>query len=706
MAILGSIRKRPIFLILIIGLALFAFVLSKVLRGNSNPVRNSIGTVAGKKINREDFTKRVEAQRNGRANSSRIQNVNTVWNQVVRENVYETQIEKAGIVIGEEDIWNTIIKSLQNNPNFKNEDGLFDEEKVKEYIATLKSNKNTSRGAAAWKQWTDYEKSVKENLKRTAYDNLIKVGLTASLKDGENQYNLENTKFDVNYVYEPYSSIKNTDITISDADISNYISNHAEEFKVEASREIEYVNFEVKPSAEDIAIYKDKISSLLKDRKEIDVNTNEEVTLKGFKDIKDNTIFVTEYSDIPYVDKIYFSKDLPTGIYDSLVKLPNNTVIGPIKDGDYFKLFKKLDAKAEKSVKSSHILISYKGSQSRNNKITRTKEEAEAFANELLKKVNKANFAAMAKTNSDDSSATNGGSLGGFVKESEAKFVKPFNDFIFANKKGKIGIVETAFGYHLIKIDDVKLEDGLKLAIVAQKIDPSKKTESDIYQNVETLASNLDSGKDMDELAKTNNYTVKKANNIKLLSENISGLGNQRDIVKWTFEKENKIGAVKRFELANGNYAVVKLVNKVNAGTESVASAKSKVTTKIENSKKAKLLKNKMQGSTINDIASVLNKKVNTSNNVSINNPNLNGVGSDKIIIGSLYYMAENKVNIVEGKNGVIAIQVIKKTPAMDIKNYNSYTNILNNTYKNKASKVFDAMKNIVTIEDYRAEFY
>ncbi len=691
MAILGNIRKRPIFLVMIIGLALFAFVISGIFTDNGSN-RNNIGSINGNDISGEEFARRLDVQRNRNQNGSSIQNVNTVWNSLVREKIYEDQIEKSGITVSENDIWNSMINNpaYQNSPNFKNEEGLFDEDKLKEFIATMKS---TPQGKL---NWLNAEKNIVNSLKQTSYDNLVKAGLTASLKEGQQFYTSNNTSADIKYVFEPYTSIK--EVKVSDAEITAYIKNHADEFEVEASTEIEYVNFEVKPSAEDIAKVKTDLTVLINDFVE------DGTTIPGLKNTTDYVSFVNEFSDINYEDKVYFANDLMTGVYDSIKNLPKGSVYGPYIDGDYYKLIKFIDKKNEFSVKSSHILLAYEGSASQKPDVTRTKEEAEKEAKRLFRIANATNFAELAKTNSDDSSASRGGELGGWYKE-DGKLVKEYSDFIFNNRKGKIGMVETVFGYHIIKIDETKTEPGLNIALIANKIDASPETESNVYQQAETFASDLIDGKDILELAKTSNYAIKKANNLKALSESIIGLGNQRDIVKWTYEKGTKIGDVKRFDLEN-SFVIVILKNKLNKGLKSLASSKPIVVPILEKIKKGQLIKEKMVGSTLEDIAKSVGKSVNSTNGVSIMKPALSVGGSDENITGALLYMKQGDIKIVEGKNGVYAIEIIKKIPLYDIKKYDTYSKTITTQLKNKTTQVFNALKNASEVDDQRATRY
>ncbi len=129
-------------------------------------------------------------------------------------------------------------------------------------------------------------------------------------------------------------------------------------------------------------------------------------------------------------------------------------------------------------MKASHILIGYEGSQTPNTKEKRTKEEAKAKAESILAQVN-ANpdsFLMLAFTASDDSSAQQGGDLGYFGPN---QMVKPFNDFVFSNPIGKVGLVETPFGFHIIKVTDK--QDGIRLATIAQKLEASEATSDKVF---------------------------------------------------------------------------------------------------------------------------------------------------------------------------------------------------------------------------------
>ena len=201
MAVLSKIRERSLFLIIIIALALFSFVLSGLFDGNLfNKTATSIGEVNGEPISREEFAQQVEFNRsrsNGR--SSNTQNVNNAWNTLVREKVYQTQLEKSGVVVGEKDVWDAMVTQIssQNSPQIANEIGLFDPEILKEYIATLQDNAEEGEsGGTAWISWINYEKGIKKNLEQTTYNALIRAGLGSTLAEGKRDYNFQNVSVD------------------------------------------------------------------------------------------------------------------------------------------------------------------------------------------------------------------------------------------------------------------------------------------------------------------------------------------------------------------------------------------------------------------------------------------------------------------------------------------------------------------------------
>jgi len=267
MAVLSKIRERSMFLIIIIGLALFAFVLDPSTLGdffNSSKI-NEVGEVNGESISRQEFVNELESykqQTGGRV--SEMQAAKTVWDNLIRKKIYANQLEEAGITIGEADVWNEVTSAqfVQNNPQYQNELGMFDENKFKQFLANEKENQTQ-----LWSQWSNYMGQIKDNAERNTYNNLVTAGLGASLKEGETEYFIDNTKINAQFVYVPYTTIADSLVKISKSEVEAYISKRKDQFQVEETRDISYVKFDINPTADDEKIIKDDVAALIPELK-------------------------------------------------------------------------------------------------------------------------------------------------------------------------------------------------------------------------------------------------------------------------------------------------------------------------------------------------------------------------------------------------------------------------------------------------------
>ncbi len=585
MAILENIRKRTTVLILIIGLALFAFVISGVFTNNDfggGKVGSTVAEVNGNEISIDEFRRKVETASNRYgAGASSMQVVSSVWDQEVRNSILGQQFDDLGIDIERDQIMNYIktIPSYSQNPQFQNKDGVFDENLFRNFIADLKVN-----SPSQYDLWLQDEQSIIQNAKQQTYFNLVKAGVGATLKEGELDYKLANDKMDLKYVRIPYTSIPDSTLTITKSEIQTYINNHKEDFKQESARDIQFVYFEEKASEEDEAAVKEATIKLLDDTVEYKEGQDVMDTIAGYRTTTDIAAFLDRNSDTKY-DTIYKTKkDLSATFADSLVALNKGGLYGPYRDGDFFKVSKMANKKVDGNVKASHILISWKGAERAGEKVTRTKEEAEEKAKELLDEAKKkdAVFVELARDNSDGPSATKGGDLGYFQ---EGKMVAEFNDFVFSNKVGAIGFVETAFGYHIIKVDDK--QDIYQIATLTREIEPSEATVNTIFTNATKFEmESIEGAKAFTDLAKESEYTVRPVNKIKAMDENLPGLSNQRSIVQWAFNTDTKVGDIKRFNVNNG-YAIVQLTESYDEGLKTVEDASATVLPILRKERKA-----------------------------------------------------------------------------------------------------------------------
>jgi len=298
-------------------------------------------------------------------------------------------------------------------------------------------------------------------------------------------------------------------------------------------------------------------------------------------------------------------------------------------------------------------------------------------------------------------SGAKGGDLGWFVYRS---MVPEFRDFVFENKTGDIDVVKTQFGYHIIRIDGQKnKQKNVQIATFSRKIEPSEKTENEIFQEAETFASEVSSGKDFKALAKEKNYVIIPVQNLKELDENISVLGPQRQIVRWLFDKNTIENDVKRFDTDKG-YAIVKLVKKHKKG---LSDRMGIVRNILMNRKKAELIAKRSTGDNLEEIAKQNNTTVKTARAVSNASPVLSGEGRFPEIIGVVTALEENKLTKnIEGARGVAFAIVTKKHEATELGNYQANKTAQERKLKNRNIQIYNAIKDNSEIEDNRAVFY
>ena len=147
---------------------------------------------------------------------------------------------------------------------------MFDENMLKEYLATIKLDAEAGDTDAlrAWSNWLQTERNVKRNLEQSTYAFMLSQGASASLKEGEQKYQDDNSQINAKYVYLPYTSVPSADIKVSRGEIESYMKANSALFQTEALRDIEYVKFDLVASeADEKEIFED-LESLNSDREE------------------------------------------------------------------------------------------------------------------------------------------------------------------------------------------------------------------------------------------------------------------------------------------------------------------------------------------------------------------------------------------------------------------------------------------------------
>lgn len=703
MAVLGQIRQRSFFLIVVIGMALFAFVISGVFDGNSSSApTDPIAVVNEEEVELTLFRQMVE-QAERSYNFSTMQAVNSVWDEMIRLTIFKQEFDRLGIDAGKEQIEMILSKDerIVQDPRFQNESGFFDFGIFTNFVNSLRLE-----NPQAYQNWRSQEESIVALAKENIYYDLIKSSSGFTELEGEDAYHLENDRVNINFISIPFSEVPDSLFKISDSDIRKYVNQNKEKFELEASRKVNYVVFPDLATDED----KSRIRADLEKLKELRVEYNDVSkltdTIQGLKTTQNITEFVEQYSEVPF-DSIYLSKGALANDYaDILFELKKDDVFGPYQDGEQFKISRFIDRKKGGSIRASHILVSFQGASRANPQIARSKEEAEKIANKYYREArrNPDDFAELATKYSDGPSSSMGGDLGFFQ---EGTMTEKFFDFCNKSRVGRIGIVETEFGFHIIKVTNK--EDVVLIADVVKQIVPSEETSNAVFQKTTQFEMESINLKDFPATSQKYGYEIKEVDQVNILDENLPSMQRQRNVVQWLFSDETKIKDIKRFSLTTGGYVVAQLVDVIPEGSININAIKEEVSQEIIKKSKADyLLETYKSYSSLDSLSVLLGKEIETATAVTQKNNVLPGVGSEPYVIGAAFAMKLNQPSaLIKGNNGVYMIEVSSREISKNLESYQAYANILKTEENNRISSViYNALKSTATIEDNRPVYY
>lgn len=702
MAILGKIRERSIFLIFIIGMALLAFVFTGIFDGNSSTSQDPVLLVGDEEIGIDEFSRQVDfAERSYRM--STMQAVNFAFEQSTNAKAYEQTFDALGLSVGK----NHIEQFLKTDPNFSSdpqfqgEDGTFDPARFTDFILDLSQN-----NPQGFEQWKSQEASIKNNLRVEQYVDMVSAGLNVTNFEAQQSYALQNDIIDLDYVRIPYSVIPDSLVTVSNKDIAAYITNNADAYEREEARNLRYVQFVDEPTAQDKVLIENELRELLSSRVEFNEVSKQEETFPSFAEISTEELaaFVSENSDVPFQDAFVSEAQLSGNYANTLFKLPLGEVFGPYEDNGFSNISRVVAREKGGKAKARHILIAYKGATRAAETVTRSKAAAKKEANSLLRKAKRgSDFAALARENSDGPSASRGGELPEFVRE---EMVAPFSDYVFKNRVGAIGVVETEFGFHVIEIQDKK--DVVKLATISKKLIPSEATSNQVF--TEATQFELDVQKsDFRDLATQKSYSVKEINDVKILDESLPILGAQRQVVRWAFEEDRQAADVKRFALSSGGYVIVQVTDVKKAGLPSADELKATVSSlAVKEKKKTMLLEQIDDYNSLEEVAGQFDQTVSSAKAINRFTSMLAGASNEPAVVGVGFSLTQDDISEpIGGNSGVFVVQLKSKKPAESLTNYAGYKASISNTTKQSIqSNVAKAVKNTFEVTDNRSLYY
>lgn len=713
MALINKIREHSGMAVGVVAIALLLFIVggdifSSALNGGGlfGGDQNKVGEIAGTSVDYKEFLAKVdlaranfEAQSGRSATEQEIQQIrNQAWEQFVFDIAYQKEFDNLGIKVTPDELREMIQGTKNLHPMVKQQftdpqTGQYSRDRHMDFINAAANNQLPAQQKAAWDEFKGQLLKVRLQEK---YESLLRASSFVTNAEAKKAYVQQTEKIDARYLFVPYYSINDTTIKVTDSQLSDYLSKHQKEYKGYDSRTFEYVVFQVAPTKEDS-------TNLYNDIK---------LLAKGLAAAPNAQAYASQNSDsrLPYLRA---AGELPADLKSVIGSTIVGSVIGPFKDGNTYAIYKYEGAATDSlyTARASHILI-----RADKTAPDSVKAQARTKALDILNQLKGgADFATLASMNGQDGTAQTGGDLGYF--KNNGQMVKPFEQAIFGfSGTGLIpNLVETDFGYHIIKVTDAKSNLKYKLATVTKELDASEATRNQIYQNAETLRASCETREAFEAAVKKDGKLVLlTAEKVNPEASNFNTIQNARDVVLWAFNDDTKMDGVSSrvFEEGN-NFIVAALKDKTEKDAPKAADFKDALTLKVRNEIKAEQIMKKLSGATgtLEQIAQKYGAGalVESVTDINLNTGMLNSAGLDAVALGKAFGVAAGKRSKpFVGDNGAFVIETTKVTKAPEIADYSMYKQqIAQRTGGYAVSNLANqAIRDNAKIKDNRAKFF
>ena len=649
MAVLEKIRvKLGVLITVLIAVALLSFIidpstLDMTLRSFSS--KYDVGQIDGKSIKYEDFNEKVEYYKNiytlttgsQAISEEMLENIyNTAWQELQNEIMILPAIKSAGVIVGEDEMFdlvqgNALSPVIAQEGMFMDENGNFSRVQFKSFLDAIGNDQSGNLAT----YWAFLKRSVEEQQYFTKYNSLLSqsnILNPVELRKGIEDNNVTSI---VDFVVVPFGFEPDSTIKVTSSEVNAYYKEHKEQYKQTASRDIEFVVYEVVPSQKDI----DEAKAL------IDEAYAEFVTAENLK------TFLSHNSDTP-LQSYYFTQEelerTDAKLADFAFATKKVNALEPFQQDNMFIAARVNDTKMmSDSAFVQHILLA---------------STDEARADSLVKVINRGtSLSEMAVKFSLDKNpnVVNAGDIGWMTQN----MMIPGMEEVLSMAPGKCVKMVTNYGVHVVRVSErTKPVKKVQLALLTKEIIASQATFQEYYGQANNLASRSE-GKieKFNQIVDEEKLPVVPAYNVLEGAKKISMYENTREVSRWIYEAEE--GEVSPIITVDNKYFFVVAVTKVREeGYTPLKSIYSQIESSVAFEKRTEKLagevKAKIEGlSTMEEIAEALNTTVSSKNDVAFGS--VSSQSLDPVLVGAIAGAPEGKVvGPVKGNIGVYVLKV------------------------------------------------
>ncbi len=705
MGIIGSIRKHSWVAVLLVGIAIIAFILGDLTKNNRGIP--DMGSVNGEVMSRQRFDELVERAETNYKMQQQVAQVpsemqsrirESVWAEFVEETLFEEQAGKLGLQVTPNELGDMytgkfihpLLRQYFTNP----QTGIYDTLGVRRTLENLSAMDTAQR-----LQWVEVEQAVKKDRMQQKYASLILSGfyMPKALAEKVAAYTKEVSN--VRVVAMPFQSVSDDEVTLGDADYKKYYDEHKNEFRVaEELRDVEFIVYPVNPTAQDLA----------------DIEAGIQKTWAEFQTIEEAEIpyFVNGESHRSY-DSSYVKASSFKAPLDAQIEAASaGTMIEPAIVGNEWMMAKVLaTAMRPDSLRASYIMVLSEEAQAPQI-TTRSKERAKQLADSVMALLNgnKMTFEQALEQFSDDpQKAENKGDLN-WVPDGAYGF---FNEQVVNTPVGQSFVVADprGIGYMVIKVTDkTPATKKYRVALITREIEPSKATNDAVYTAAHKFASQNRTLKSFEASAQQENLQV-RSDRLNAMSESLSGVKNAREIVRWAFNKETQMGAVAdQVYECDGAYVVAALKEVYTKGFATLEQVRPLVEQDVRREKKAELQLARAEEAAkvakdINSFATKINTTVDTIDSVAYGSNYFGKFGMEPKVLSVIAATKSGMTSPIKGASAVYTVQVDGKAPAEGM-DANLMKTQLEQGYRNKVRQITEVLRQKATIVDTRNEHF
>lgn len=674
MAALGTIRKRGVTLIIIIGLGLFAFIAEEMVRSceaTSNEQRQQVGEVLGKKINVQEFQALVDEiqevykmQGMDNLNDDQLNQVkDQVWRTYVDNAILETECEKLGLTVTDEELQNVLKEGtnpmLAQTPFVNQQTGRFDVTALTKFLAEYKSAQSNPQAAALVEQykmlynyWKFVEKNLRQQLLNMKYQSLLRASLISNPVSAKMAFNDQNTENNIQLATLAYSSINDNKVEVTDADLKAKYNEKKEMFKQYfETRDIKYVDFQVLPSAAD----RQALMKTMQDAQ------------KQLAEGADPALVTRKaQSSVAYVGIPVTRRALPFDIAAKIDSMTVGQTSAPFETkGDNTLNVVKLISKVSMPDSVEYRMIQVSGA---------TVEAARKTADSIYTALNNGgDFEAIAKKYGQtgtkqwmtSSMYENAPSLDADTKS--------YIEALSTVGAGETKNLQFTSGNMILQVTARKaMTDKYVAAIVKHTIDFSKNTYSAAYNKFSQFVSENQTLEQMEKNCGKYGFAVKERQDMMNSEHNVVGIRSTREAMKWVFEaKEGEVSPL--YECGTNDHMLVIALTKIHpVGYRDINGVKEMLRAEVIRDKKFDELSKKLNGAASIEAAKAKGATVSTVDQVTFSAPAfIQATGASEPAISGVsaaLKQGEFCKRVIKGNGGAYMVKVIKKANRAGVK--------------------------------------